>query len=65
MKNGMKNEMNTMQLNKIAAVLLLVVPGCVLAESSVVVYGRIHAGLDRIETSSSATAPNGESISRV
>lgn len=56
---------NAMQLNKIATALLLAVPGCVLAESSVVVYGRIHAGLDRIETSSSATAPNGESVSRV
>ena len=65
MKNEMKNQMNTMQLNKIAAVLLLAAPGCVLAESSVVVYGRIHAGFDRIETSSSATAPNGESVSRV
>lgn len=65
MKNKMKNVQHAGKLNKIAAALLLAVPGCVLAESSVVVYGRIHAGLDHIESSTSAASPHGESLSRV
>lgn len=56
---------NTMQFKTIAALSLLAVPGCVFAESGVIVYGRIHAGLDRIETSASAAAPHGESLARV
>lgn len=61
----MKNGMNTLQLNTIAMGLLLAMPGCVLAQSSVVVYGRIHAGLDHIESSTSAASPRGESLTRV
>lgn len=55
-----------LQLQYLAPAALLVLPALAWAEnSSVTIYGRIHAGIDSMSVSSTTTTPGGESVRRV